>query len=368
MPCRRLRLEMLPARQGDCLLVEWSAPDRVLRMLVDAGPAPAYPLIAQRLALLAPPRIDVLVLTHVDADHVEGAILLTNDRDLDIEIGEVWYNGSRQLAGELGPVQGEILSAIIEKRALGWNGTFGAAAVKAPDQGRLVDHELPGGMRVTVLSPDGPCLRRLRDVWWEVCQEEGLAVGSVEDALRAPGCTTCTETGQSYLAAPEAMDVDSLARSRSATDRSLPNASSVVLLLEYGGERLLLAGDSTPDMLLPAVRRLLHERAVDRLPLSAFKLPHHGSAKNVTRPLLECLPAWHYLFSSDGSYFRHPDPAAVARVVQYGAEGAELVFNYDTARTRAWDDDRLRDPFGYRVRYPDEGSTTVAVEWSVPSA
>lgn len=103
MPCRRLRLEMLPARQGDCLLVEWSAPDRVLRMLVDAGPAPSYPLIAQRLALLAPPRIDVLVLTHVDADHVEGAILLTNDRDLDIEIGEVWYNGSRQLAGNSAP-------------------------------------------------------------------------------------------------------------------------------------------------------------------------------------------------------------------------------------------------------------------------
>ena len=164
------------------------------------------------------------------------------------------------------------------------------------------------------------------------------------------------------------MDVDSLARSRSATDRSLPNASSVVLLLEYGGERLLLAGDSTPDMLLPAVRRLLHERAVDRLPLSAFKLPHHGSAKNVTRPLLECLPAAHYLFSSDGSYFRTPTRPPWRGSAAVRRRGRRTGVQLRHRPHRAWDDDRLRDPFGYRVRYPDEGSSTVAVEWSVPSA
>jgi hypothetical protein len=83
---------------------------------------------------------------------------------------------------------------------------------------------------------------------------------------------------------------------------------------------------------------------------------------------LECLPATHYLFSSDGSYFQHPDPAAVARVLQYGADGAELVFNYDTARTRAWDDDQLRERFRHRVRYPAEGASTVAVEWAVNGA
>ena len=37
--------------------------------------------------------LDLLVLTHVDADHVEGMIMLVNDANVGIDVEEVWFNG-----------------------------------------------------------------------------------------------------------------------------------------------------------------------------------------------------------------------------------------------------------------------------------
>ncbi|WP_177225064.1 ComEC/Rec2 family competence protein [Geodermatophilus obscurus] len=347
-----LTTDVLPARQGDCLVLSWPDGTTTRRLLVDAGPAPAYEGIRRRLGRLDGD-VDVLVLTHVDADHVEGVILLLNDRGLALGVGEVWYNGAPHLSPELGAVQGEILSAIITERAIPWNTTFGTGAVAATrDTGALPVRDLPGGLRLTVLAPDAPALLRLRDDWERACREAGIDVGSVADALAALDARPRLRPEDSYLDREPPPDVRTLARRRADPDRSVPNASSVVLLAERGDDRVLLAGDSTPGVLLPAVRRLLAERGADRLPLTEFKLPHHGSAKNLTADLVRLLPARRYLVSSDGSYFGHPDDAAIATVLEYGPPGLELVFNYDTPRNRRWDDPRLRARHRHTVRFP----------------
>jgi hypothetical protein len=358
-----LRLEVLPARHGDCLLLQWGVGASYSRMLIDAGPAPAYNGIARRLHALDAPTVDVLVMTHVDADHIEGTILAANDSDLGLSIRQVWYNGAPHLTSELGAVHGEILGTLITELAIPWNVSFDGAAVRAPESGNLTTRELPGGLRVTVLAPDGAALRRLRDVWWETCQEAGIATGSVADALAALRARPVLSPDHSYLSRPAVKNIRELARARSGSDPSVPNASSIVLLVEYGETRILLTGDATPSVLAPAVRRLLAERGLSSLPLTALKMPHHGSAKNITAELVRSLPARQYLFSTDGSYFKHPDETAVATVLEYGPADLELVFNYDTLRTRVWDDDRLQDSYGYRVRYPDEGTTGVELVW-----
>jgi glyoxylase-like metal-dependent hydrolase (beta-lactamase superfamily II) len=99
-------------------------------MLVDGGPANAYPKVGARLAeLVGSDPLDLLVLTHIDGDHIEGLILLTNDADLGIDVREVWYNGSGMLTKELGAVQGEILAALIQRREIPWNVQSGRHAI-----------------------------------------------------------------------------------------------------------------------------------------------------------------------------------------------------------------------------------------------
>jgi len=355
-----LVVELLPARQGDAVVLEWGPGEKRRRMLVDGGPAIAYEQVSGRLAdLCGDDPLELLVLTHIDGDHIEGFVLLTNDSALGVGIEEIWFNGPAQL-GELGVAQGEFLGAIIQTRGIGWNTRFGHRAVAPADDGELPMRELPGGLRLTVLGPSRSQLLRLRDKWVVEAAAAGLAFGSVEDALRVLRGRSRLVPAQTYLSRAPAPNITKLANAVVSKDTALANSTSIVLLAEYGDARVLLAGDATPDALLPAVRRLLIDRGLDRLPLSAFKLPHHGSARNVTTELVRLLPAERYLFSSDGSYFSHPDDSAVARVIEHGPPGAELVFNYANPRTLGWDDNRLIDRYGYRLRYPDTADGGVA--------
>jgi beta-lactamase superfamily II metal-dependent hydrolase len=347
-----LSVQALPARQGDCVLLEWSADGQVHRVLVDAGPAPAYKAVSGRLSRLGARTADALVITHIDADHIEGAILLLNDRTLGFTPDDVWYNGARHLTKDLAPAQGEILGMLIGAHALPWNAAFETRAIVTREAEPLPTVELAGGVTVTVLAPTVRALTRLRDFWSRVWEDAGLTMGSPEDALDALLARPTLSPLDSYLAGDEVPDVTKLARAPATPDGSVSNASSIVLLVESGDQRVLLAGDATPDVLLPGVRRLLADRGLDKLPLSDFKLPHHGSSKNFTAELARLLPARRYLVSSDGSFFKHPDDVAIAQVLEYGPPGLELAFNYDTPRNRRWDDPDLRRVYGHRVTFP----------------
>ncbi len=357
-----LLVEMLPARHGDALLLTWGEEGRRRRMLIDGGPATAYESVRTRLVEVADEGpLDLLVLTHIDGDHIEGLILLVNDAAVALDIKNMWFNGSAQLVDEMGPVQGEILSALVTARDIPWNAHFGNRAVCVDDDGPLPVRELPGGLRLTVLGPDRATLRRLRDNWRQTCEDAHLEFGSAEEALAVLRGRKYLNPAAGYLG-EERLDVHALATAAAPKDYSLSNKSSIVLLAEYGSARVLLAGDATPGALVPAIRRLLAERGLVRLPLSAFKLPHHGSAGNVTAEVLDLAPAEHYLFSSDGSQFGHPDDSAVARVLEASNGGVNLVFNYRTGHTRQWDSRRpAADGYHYTTHYPDEGAAGVAL-------
>jgi len=45
-----------------------------------------------------------------------------------------------------------------------------------------------------------------------------------------------------------------------------------------------------------------------------------------------------------------------------GGSDPELLFNYRTDHNAMWDDDDLREEFGYRTTYPDEGAQGLVVD------
>jgi len=310
-----------------------------------------------RLRELGADHLDLLVLTHVDADHIEGVILLVNDLDLAVDVREVWYNGAPQLFDDLGAVQGEILGALLAERGIAWNTTFRAQAIAVPSaEAPLPTVSLADSMTATVLGPDDEALSRLRSVWCETCQEAGLTVGSVSEALQLLRARPRLLPRHTYLAPPPAPDVMGLIRQRRSWDTAPPNRSSIVLLLEWRGLRVLLSGDATPAALAAGIRRYLAQTGAEQLMLDAFKLPHHGSAKNLSPEIVSLAPAEHYLFSSDGGYFQHPDDVAVATVLVHGRPESELLFNYDNARTRQWDHPQIRERYRCQARYPVPGT------------
>ena len=149
-------------------------------------------------------------------------------------------------------------------------------------------------------------------------------------------------------------------------DSSVPNGSSIALLLEYQGKAVLLTGDARADDLEASLQQLREQRQESRLPLAAFKLPHHGSANNLSQALIEGVDCEHFLISTDGSRFLHPDQQALLRILKFNKSRPHLRFNYDKATTGIWRDqkkDVVRGQFqDYDTAYPDNPGSSLVLK------
>jgi hypothetical protein len=349
------RIEMLPAEYGDCLWIEYGDKNKPYRILIDGGTEPSYSGLSERINALDvnDRKFELLVITHIDADHIGGVLkLLGGARGLKTTFGDVWFNGYRHLPGsqleEFGPVQGEKLTTMLIEQQLPWNKAFEKKAAT----NTMSTITLPGGMKLTLISPTLEELRKLRPVWVEECKKAGIDPAHPEPVTHEvpPG-----------LEGMGPIDVEALAAKPFKCDGSEANGSSIALLAEYEGQTALLAGDAHPDVLLKGIESVCSARQKDELKLDAFKLPHHGSKANISKELLQKVNCKRYLISTNGAKFRHPDREAVARVVKFGGNTPELIFNYRTEFNEIWRDADLMERYRYSVSYPNSSGTNIGL-------
>lgn len=318
------RIHMLPAEHGDCLWVEYGTTQPPKRILIDAGTVGTYPraLLPKIKAVVAAEgscRFELFVVTHIDADHIGGAIeFLKQAPGCGVVIKEVWFNGYFHLSNTapalLGAKQGEMLTPLVQNGPWVWNKRFKGLAVMVPDAGKLPSFTF-SGMKITLLSPTFGKLQKLKPKWEKEVRKAGLVPGhayTIDDAL--PG---------GFLGGK----VQDWAKARFTEDRTEANGSSIAFVAEYAGKRVLFGADAHPGVLINSLQRPPFK--VSSLPLSVLKLPHHGSKNNVSQALVAAFPADNYLISTSGQQFNHPDPEAIARVlVGRQADRKTLHFNY----------------------------------------
>ena len=182
----------------------------------------------------------------------------------------------------MGPVDGEELTSTLE-RSGPWNAHFGGNAIAIPDDDPLPRIELAGDLTLTLLAPGGDELRALKPVWEREVRRAGLVPGQgvlqhstqLRDDVEALGAGI--------------PDVPRLAVAGATEDAAIPNRASIVLLLEHAGCAVLCCGDAWPGVVARGLRRLLVERDIETLALSALKVPHHGSKYNLTSGLLDVI-------------------------------------------------------------------------------
>jgi hypothetical protein len=348
----------LPAQQGDAVWVEYGDRSHPHRFLIDAGTPPTAHAVKKRIEAVPTTdrKLELLIVTHIDTDHIGGVLRLLSDPGVDVRFEDVWFNAWRHLnaAGDqpLGPIDGEILDQLLASGAggkvLAWNKAFNDAAIVVPKDGALPTKTLPGGMTLTLLAPGPRQLARLRRKWAEVIRDT-----QISDAEREAMIVSGAAHRGVDLPLGTRPDVRSAADQPFETDDAPANGSSIVVLAEFEGTSVLLTGDGFAPVIEAGVRRLIAERAVQRLRLDAVKLAHHGSQNNTSRSLLELLDARRFLVSSNGAIFHHPDVEAISRVLVTQGAGVELDFNYRTERTELWDDPTLQTPaeFDYTAVY-----------------
>ncbi len=345
-------IELLPAKDGECLWIEYGDASKPHRILIDAGREGTHKEVMKRIeAAAAPVHFELIVVTHIDLDHIGGVLKLLAMKKPPLTAGDIWFNGRRHLDEDApvprGPLQGEELTSFLEKLNLPWNEAFrpGDAgpprAVAIGAGGERPNKTLPGGMSLTVLSPSREKLRELAPLW-----DEEVRKWRERGGLRPGGTALRADEPAKRL------NFESLAAAPFTPDDSPFNGSSIALLAEFDGKRALLGADAHPDLLLEGIR-VTAPSPGGRLQLDAFKMPHHGSRYNINREIVEAVDCPRFLVSTDSSRFGHPDPEALARVIKFGGERPELIFNYRSEKTLAWKKPVWMKKYGYSVRYLD---------------
>ncbi|MCW8945805.1 MAG: hypothetical protein OQL27_13620 [Sedimenticola sp.] len=390
------RIEMLPAAHGDCLWIEYGSGDQVHRILIDGGPAHTYPSLRERVLHLpaAQRHFDLLVITHIDADHIEGIIRLLQDAPtLNCTFDRIWFNGAPQLnqvpdpaGAPLGAMQGEILGLLIKayEEQAGqsvWNKDMPDQIAYIPATAEsLPAIDLPGDCRLTLLSPNHERLLELKDHWDDELAKAGVDSGDAQalqfklmnnKRLRPLGDVLGGDQDDEASSTIDDADLDwqpdDLLGATSSepggnaafgSDTSLANGSSIALLLEYPKEhpttRFLLSGDAWASVLKTSIDKLL-PNTNKALKLTGFKLPHHGSIANISPELLQRLNCTHYLISTSGALFNHPHARAVELLLEAHNARAKprLHFNYMTDTTFPWADTEDQKIRKYVAHHPE---------------
>ncbi len=360
------RIEMLPALHGDALLVEYGAGGPTRRLLIDGGPIKAFPRLIDRLNGLpeGDRGLELVVVSHVDTDHIEGLIRLFAERRSrwPIEPVDIWFNGWRHMedAQDLGGREGDFLSALLHRRAFDeWNKAFHRDAVMVPPEGRLPEVTLEGGMKITLLSPDATRLKRMAGKWEKDVEKHGLEPGDLDGAWDQLVKATRYHPEDGLLGGPEAFDATLTKQLK--PDASKANGSSIAFLAEFEGRSCLFLADAHTRVVCDSIRRLLPP-GEKRLKVDALKMSHHGSRANISKELLSLVDAEHFLVSTNGDIHGHPDRAAMEAVIRWSARKPTLWFNYRNERTLGWENAGGPVEGDYDVRRPEEGEQGIALE------
>lgn len=352
-------IEMMPAAFGDSILVRYGSRTAPHHVLIDGGLEGNWRSLRDRLASIGTPcPLDLLVITHIDKDHIGGVVRLLEEAPGAIAPRDVWFNGKAQLEAvddRFGVAQGERLSERIAELRLPHNLAFDGGPVLVPDHGALPRKTLPGGAVITLLSPGPGQLRRLLVDWERALNEARLkADGSLGPDDEAPPVTD-TPTPDDRLGDT----VRELADGEFEEDDTRPNGSSIAFAFEWDGRRVLFGADAFPSVL----RRSIERMGEDRPRFDAFKVSHHGSRANTDVDLLASMRCPAFLVSTNGASYGHPDDDTIARILIHGQPSAKrLFFNYTSDRNRRWGKAALKGRYGYEAFYPDADESGIVIE------
>lgn len=336
----RFSLDLLKAHQGDCYLIHFGTENEPGLVMVDGGPKQVYkPYLKKRLLKIKEARsldqnqslpVDLLMISHVDSDHIQGILDLTK-KEIEakkdhqaqlLNVQRFWHNSFKEILaqdpddltlamkrhfGEAAVSQGELtdaakdeveedcqedpeviasslkvlasigqgISLVSNAEGLGYPRNEGFAKKVVMAIQNAPAKFIAPGLKLTVVGPMDPELKALREKhrkWLEEHKDK-----PVTQALAA------------YV------------------DKSVPNLSSIVVLAEVEEERpyrMLLTGDARGDKILEGLQLtgVLAPGQTSSIEVDVLKVPHHGSANNLAQDFFERIIAKHYVFSGDGEY------------------------------------------------------------------
>ena len=381
----KCRITMLKVADGDCFFVEFFYEENSFNILVDTGPVSCWGTVLKPFLdqlIVDGKKIDVLLITHIDGDHIGGAIKLFESEKYSSLIDQVWFNGLRQIAfdntkvvteneikafrkletlhwhdtedvnGPISAKQAESLSGLLAKRGIVANSFVEGLSINSD----TASIQISPGFFIDFLLPTAEILEKLKTKFQIAMKKTVLNASLVvtsegESAFEHVMLDENAELEQTELISGSLFNVTNIekwASTACGNDPSITNASSIAVCIRFYGRKLLFPGDAPAEDLLKALDDWSHQNE-ENLYFDVVKLPHHGSSKNCNK-LLEQVDGRYYLVSTDGVKFAHPSKEAIAKtVVRHTDRKRYLLFNYANEMYELFNNEATKKKYNYCV-------------------
>jgi len=362
------KLHAVQAQFGDSLIVEFGTAAKPRFILIDGGPPDTFKnSLADALkTIVKSKKLDLLVLSHIDADHIFGLLDLlaaleedaANGNPPRLAVGGLWHNSFQKSIDTTGEItqRMQMLMTIA-----------GAAAVAMPFSTDAL-FGLREGNRLRTFSKKLklPLNKGFQDdlVMLETAQPQ-IKFGSLTFRVIGPNKANLEELRKEWIKwlAKTEQDAISDPATLANADKSVPNLSSIVLLAECEGKTILLTGDARSDHTLDglAAAGLLTN---GKMHIDVLKVAHHGSNRNVTSKFFKTITADTYVISANGKD-DNPDFDTLKWMVEAAKSGnrkIDIVVTNSTPSTDKLLTTHKPDDFGYRLIVKPASKKSIAVK------
>lgn len=397
----KTNIVVYPAKNGDCFLISYGEEEKGQKhLLIDCGYADTIKnYLKEDLTSIGTKGeiLEKLILTHIDADHIQGAIRLLKDNNSQkfIEIKEIWHNTFRHLfekkqqgidknqekileqiiqrgypakkgeikgEQEISAEQGTTVGALILQGEYSWNSDFDGNAICIDFQRKII---LDENVKLLLLSPDKQKLEKLKNLWKDELQRYGVNYDSggsefYDDAFemamtwekeipkkRPTRISAAKETIEELLQLPF------------EEDTTTTNGSSIAFILQIQEKKLLFLADAHPDLIVQSLKEYQKEGTIM---FDIIKVSHHGSFNNVSKDLLEKVDAPKYLISTNGGRHNHPDKETITHIISRPSDfHRKIYFNYVTDNSKYFDKDDWKKKYNYSIHYLNQAPYTLSL-------
>ncbi|WDF66121.1 AVAST type 1 anti-phage system MBL fold metallo-hydrolase Avs1a [Flavobacterium sp. KACC 22763] len=374
-----------PALNGDSFLVSSEGTN----VLIDGGYVNTYRnFLKPKLQELKLKQqvLDLIVVTHIDGDHISGInkLLEENNNVKFIDIKNIWHNSYRHLQFREGDdkkffsdslkslaemkttvslkeellekerdvsvKKGSALAKLIHEGLYNWNKHFSGS--------RVVFHKealFEGSFSFLILSPNKFKLDKLKDYWLKELYKLGYvndlsSSDFIDDAFEfvIASAKEMKVNREKNISASYNLDFEKLLLTEFSEDNAPANGSSISFIMQSGNSKILFLGDSHPSVIIESLK-LLYADYEFPLYFDAIKVAHHGSAVNTNDELLHLIDSKKFLISTNGNSFGHPDMETIARIVTRKTDYQRtLYFNYPLEIISHINDEKMKEKYNYK--------------------
>ena len=368
-------LDVMRARKGDCLMVHYGKADDPRLIMIDGGPRQVYGLhLKPRILQLRQARglkpqeplvVDLLMVSHLDDDHIQGILDLTKElitgqmehKPPLLDVLSFWHNGFEKIIGH----SPDELTAAFKQQfgAASMGGDLPAELTIPPGKTTSDDATIVSALKVLASIEQGDRLRddanRLRfplnpefDGKLIIARKTNESI-EIADGLRftvvgpmLPEIKMLHAKHQAWLRELRKKGELQEGALAAYVDRSVPNLSSIVVLAEADDRSMLLTGDARGDKILLGLEFVGRMEKRGKMHVNLLKVPHHGSSHNLDHDFFRRITADHYVFSGNGEH-GNPDRESLQMLLdERGDEDYTIHLTYpidelDKARKADWE-------------------------------